>query len=120
MCNNIAEIYTHLGDDENAFKYLQHALDIRLKGTVSTHTDIAAIYNNLGHIYQRRNEFKKALEIDTQTFDDNHKSLALSHNNIGNIYQQINDLSKALYHIEIGLKVLLRSQARDNASLLAK
>ena len=51
VCNNVGEIYTHLGDDENAFKYLQHALDIRLKGTVSTHTDLAAIYNNLGRIY---------------------------------------------------------------------
>ena len=64
--------------------------------------------------------FEKALKIDTQTFNENHESLALSNNNIGSIYQQINDLSKALYHVETGLMILLRSQARDNVSLLAK
>ena len=127
MYNNIGEIYIQLNDDENAFKYLQHALNIRLKGTVSTHTDLAAIYSNLGLIYQQRKElkkalemFEKALEIDTQTFHDNHESLALSHNNIGRVYMEVNDLDKALYHAQTGLKILLRSQARDNSSLLAK
>ncbi|CAF1376947.1 unnamed protein product [Rotaria sp. Silwood1] len=126
MYNNIGEIYIHLGDDENAFKHLQYALNIRLKGTVSTHTDLAAIYNNLGLIYERRNElkqalemFEKALEIDTQTFEDGHVSLALSHRNIATVYQKLNDLLKALYHAETGLRILLRSQGRDNASLLA-
>ncbi|CAF3396074.1 unnamed protein product [Rotaria socialis] len=125
MYNNIGEIYIRLGDDENGFKHLQRALDIRLKGTVSTHTDLAAIYNNLGLIYSRKNElkkalemFEKALEIDTQTFDGNHESLALSHNNIATIYQQAANLSKALYHAETGLRIFHRSQARDNASLL--
>ncbi|CAF4291781.1 unnamed protein product, partial [Rotaria sordida] len=31
MYNNIGEIYVQLGDDENALKYLHHALYIRLK-----------------------------------------------------------------------------------------
>ncbi|CAF1322539.1 unnamed protein product [Rotaria sordida] len=43
MYNNIGEIYVQLDDNENALKHLHHALDIRLKGTVFTHTDLAAI-----------------------------------------------------------------------------
>ena len=127
MYNNIGEIYIHLSDDENALKYLQHALEIRLQGTVPTHTDLAAIYNNLGLIYEKRNELKKALEmfgnaleIDSKTFDGNHESLALSHNNTGSVYRKVGNLSKALYHAETGLRILLRSQARDNPSLLGK
>jgi tetratricopeptide (TPR) repeat protein len=121
MYNNIGDIYLQLGDYENALKHLHHALDIRLKGTVSTHTDLAAIYTNLGLVYHRKEELKialevleKALEIDTQTFGNNHESLALTHNNIGAVYQDMNDLNRALYHSETGLRILLRSQAGEN------
>ncbi|CAF3969965.1 unnamed protein product, partial [Rotaria sordida] len=45
--NNIGEIYFHLDAFDNALNYLTHALEICLKGTVATHTDLAAIYHNL-------------------------------------------------------------------------
>ncbi|CAF1335730.1 unnamed protein product [Rotaria sordida] len=121
MYNNIGEIYVQLGDDENALKYLHHALDIRLKGTVSTHTDLAAIYTNLGNVYSRRNELKKALEvlekaleIDTQKFGNNHESLAITHNNISAVYKEMNDLPRAVHHLETALRILLRLQAGEN------
>ncbi|CAF3931875.1 unnamed protein product [Rotaria sordida] len=119
--NNIGEIYSKLGDYENASKYLHHALDIRLKGTISTHTDLAAIYNNLGTVYFEQKEWKKtlevlekALEIDTKIFGNNHKSLAITHNNIGVVYGDMNDLNRALYHSETALRILSRSQAGEN------
>jgi tetratricopeptide (TPR) repeat protein len=122
MYNNIGEIFSQLGDYENALKHLQHALDIRLKGTVSTHTDLAAIYHNLGTVYRNKHEFEKALEvlekaleIDTQTFGDNHESLALTHSNIGAVYHELNDLARALYHAETALRIFLRSQAAENS-----
>ncbi|CAF1323321.1 unnamed protein product [Rotaria sordida] len=121
MYNNIGEIYVQLGDDENALKYLHHALYIRLKGTVSTHTDLAAIYTNLGNVYSRRQELKKALEvlekaleIDTQKFGSNHESLAVTHNNMSLVYKEMNDLPRAVHHLETALKILLRSQAGEN------
>jgi tetratricopeptide (TPR) repeat protein len=121
MYNNIGEIYSQLGDYENALKHLHHALDICLKGTVSTHTDLAAIYTNLGMVYHEKKELKKslevlekALEIDTQTFGNNHESLAATHNNISAVYQDMNDLNRALYHLETALGILLRSQAGEN------
>ncbi|CAF1222341.1 unnamed protein product [Didymodactylos carnosus] len=123
--NNIGEIYVHLGDDENALKYLEHALNIRLKGTVSTHTDLAATYHNLGNVYQRKSELKKALEmyqkaleIDTRIFHDNHELLAGSHSAIAMIHRSLGDLTNAVYHAEKGLRILLRSQAKDNRSLV--
>jgi len=121
MYNNIGEIYTQLGDYENALKHLHHALDIRLIGSVSTHTDLAAIYSNLGIVYQRKKElkkalevFEKALEIDTQTFGNNHESLAWTHNNISEVYKHMDDLPRALYHLETALRIVLRSQAGEN------
>jgi tetratricopeptide (TPR) repeat protein len=96
-------------------------LDICLKGTVSTHTDLAAIYSNLGLVYHRKKELKKALEvlekaleIDTQTFGNNHESLASTHNNIGMVYRDMDDLNRSLHHLETALRILLRSQAGEN------
>ncbi|CAF3921759.1 unnamed protein product [Rotaria sordida] len=124
--NNIGEIYSRLGDDENALKNLEHALNIRLKGTDSTHTDLAAIYNNLSDIYIRRKCFdkalemlEKALEIDTQALPDNHPSLAVTHNNIALVYSGKDDLTKAIYHQEAAIKIMLKSDAKNNAARLA-
>ena len=121
MYNNIGEIYSQLDDEENALKYLHHALDVRLKGTVSTHTDLATIYINLGNVYQNRNElktalhfFNQALEIDTQTFGNNHENSAVTHNSISTIHIKMNDLNKALYHLETALRLLLKSQAGES------
>jgi tetratricopeptide (TPR) repeat protein len=121
MYNNIGEIYSQLGDYKNALKYLHHALDIRLKGTVASHTDLAAIYTNLGQVYYSKNELEKVLEllekamkIDTQTFGAYHESLAMSHNNISAVYREMNDPTRALYHLETALRILLHSQTGEN------
>ena len=121
MYNNIGDTYDRLGETENALKYLHHALDIRLKGTVPTHTDLAAIYCNLGKVYQKKGELnkaleflEKALEINTQTFGQNHESLAPTHSNIALVYLDMNDSKKAIYHAETALRILLRSQAGES------
>ncbi|UJR12639.1 hypothetical protein I4U23_016814 [Adineta vaga] len=126
MYNNIGEIYTQLNDYDNALKYLHHALDIRLKGTVSTHTDLAAIYINLGNLYQRINEpqralevLEKALKIDTNTFGNDHESLVVIHNNLSTVYIDMKDLPRALYHSETALRILLRSQAGENHIIIS-
>ena len=107
-------------------KILKHALEIRLKGTVSTHTDLAAVYNNLGCVYERKKCFKdalemyeKALEIDTQVLPENHPSLAVTHNNIAGIYSKNEDLTRALFHQEKSEEIMLKSNAKDNAAKLA-
>jgi tetratricopeptide (TPR) repeat protein len=124
--NNIGEIYIHLKDYENALKTLEYALDIRLKGTVSTHTDLAAIYNNLGVAYRGRQcsekaleMYNKALEIDMKALPENHPSLGVTHNNIALIHSDKGDLIKALYHQEIAVRILLKSDAKNNTALLA-
>lgn len=125
--NNIGEIYIQLKDYENASRHLQYALDIRLKGTVSTHTDLAAIYHNLGSVYENKCELRKALEmhekaleIDMRTLNEDHESLAGSHFGITNIHTLLNDFTNALYHAEKGLRILLRSQSKENRSLVAR
>ncbi|CAF3293331.1 unnamed protein product [Rotaria sp. Silwood2] len=127
MHNNIGEIYVHLDDDDNAIKHLNQALEIRLKGTVSTHTDLAAIYNNLGMLYNNKNAHRKALEmlekaleIDTNLFDENHESLSVTHYNISGAYLGMGDLAKAVYHSETALRIQLRSQARDDQLIISK
>ncbi|CAF3720335.1 unnamed protein product [Rotaria sp. Silwood1] len=125
--NNIGEIYSHLGANDDALNYLIHALEIRLKGTVAIHTDLAAIYHNLGVTYLKKNDFTKALEmhmkaleIDSQIFHDDHESLAMSHHQIAIVQLELEALSDALYHAEKALRIVLRSQAKENLSLVSR
>ncbi|CAM4984891.1 unnamed protein product [Rotaria socialis] len=124
--NNIGEIYSHLGAYDDALRYLTHALEIRLKGTVATHTDLAAVYNNIGAIYADKKDFTKALEmytkaleIDSQIFHEDHESLAMSHHQIAIAHLELGTLSEALYHAEKALRIVLRSQAKENLSLVS-
>ena len=111
--NNIGDTYLRLKDHDNALKYLQHALDIRLKGTTSTHTDLAAIYSNLGTLYLEINEtkkalemYEKALEIDTQVLPENHISLVTSYQNMANSYMECGELTEALVYCEKALDIM--------------
>ncbi|CAF1080226.1 unnamed protein product [Rotaria sp. Silwood1] len=124
--NNIGEIYFHLDAYDNALHYLTHAFEIRLKGTVATHTDLTAIYHNLGGIYLKKKDFTKALEmhtkaleIDSQIFHDDHESLAMSHHQIAIVQLELRALSDALYHAEKALRIMLRSQAKENLSMVS-
>ncbi|CAF2741158.1 unnamed protein product [Rotaria sp. Silwood2] len=124
--NNIGEIYSHLGAYDDALKYLTYALEICLKGTVATHTDLAAIYNNLGVTYLEKKDFStalemytKALEIDSEIFHEDHESLATSHHQIATVHLELGTLSEALYHAEKALRIVLRSQAKENLSLVS-
>ncbi|CAF3098223.1 unnamed protein product [Rotaria sp. Silwood2] len=114
--NNIGEIYVKLGDYEKASKTLEYALNVRLKGIVSAHTDLAAIYNNLGNAYFQRNCLEKALEIDTKTLHEYHPNLAVAHNNIASIYSRNGNLTEALYHQEKAVTIMLKSDAKNNAA----
>lgn len=125
--NNIGDTYHRLGDDDNALEYLQHALNIRLKGTVSTHTDLAAIYVNLGNVYHSKNclkqaleMFDKALEIDTQALPEYHISLGITHNNICMVYLDYKDFNKALYHSDKALEIMSKSNINQNNLLYLK
>ncbi|CAF1430230.1 unnamed protein product [Rotaria sordida] len=60
-----------------------------------------------------------ALEIDTQVLPDNHPSLAVTHNNIALVYSGKDDLTKAIYHQEAAIKIMLKSDAKNNAARLA-
>ncbi|CAF3899116.1 unnamed protein product [Rotaria sp. Silwood1] len=124
--NNIGEIYSHLDAYDDALNYLTHALEIRLKGTVATHTDLAAIYHTVRTNYMTKNDFTKtlemhmkALEIDSQIFHDDHESLATSHHQIAAVQLELGALSEALYHAEKALRIVLRSQAKENLSLVS-
>ncbi|CAF2741145.1 unnamed protein product [Rotaria sp. Silwood2] len=66
--NNIGEIYSHLGAYDDALNYWTHALEIRLKGIVATHTDLAAIYHNLGVTYLETKRFYKSIRNVHESF----------------------------------------------------
>lgn len=62
---------------------------------------------------------EKALEIDKQVLPSDHQSLADSYHAIAGVFFRLNDLTNALDHAEKALRILLRSQAKDNHSYVA-
>jgi tetratricopeptide (TPR) repeat protein len=118
--NNIGDTYIRLGDYDNALKYLQHALDKRLKGTVSTHEDLAAVYSNLSCVYLNKNCLnqalemaEKALKIDTEALPEDHISISISRNAVANVYAALGDLNKSLYHMEKAVDIISKSDAKN-------
>ncbi|CAM4989555.1 unnamed protein product, partial [Rotaria socialis] len=63
--------------------------------------------------------YTKALEIDSQIFHEDHESLATSHHQIAIAHLELGTLSAVLYHAEKALRIVLRSQAKENLSLIS-
>ena len=60
--NNLALIYKHLGDLEQAKEYQQRALKIRLDKLGPEHVDVATSYNNLALKYKDLGDLAQAKE----------------------------------------------------------
>ena len=60
--NNLASIYKHLGDLEEAKEYHQRVLKIRLDKLGPEHVDVATRYNNLAVIYKDLGDLKQDKE----------------------------------------------------------
>jgi len=60
VLNNIGSIYDNTGKYDEALKYYQKALNLRLP--LNDFVGIASSYANIGNIYRQKKDFKKSIE----------------------------------------------------------
>lgn len=102
-----------LGQNRNALKYIEQALDIltRLnerRDIPRTLTDIGALYQSLGNYNEAEKTYIKALNIYKQDFNLVEQASLL--NNMGNMYHRAGEYEKAAFAYENGLLCAHRSQ----------
>ena len=100
--SNLASIYQDLGDIEQAKKYQQRALDIKVDKLGPEHVNVGTIYNNLALIYQDLGDFEqakeyqqRALDIELDKLGPEHVNVATSYSNLASIYQDLGDFEQA-------------------------
>ncbi|CAH3177319.1 unnamed protein product, partial [Porites lobata] len=112
--DNLALIYTDLGDFEQAKEYQQRALDIELDKLGPEHVNVARSYNNLASIYTDLGDFEqakeyqqRALDIQVDKLGPEHVDVARSYNNLALIYTDLGDFEQAKEYQQRALDIEL-------------
>ena len=89
-------VHVGIGDYSLAKKFLENALEIRLKIWSADHGDVATSYNNLASVYRSMGDFNRAkefyenaLEIRLKIVSENHGGVGTSYNNLASVYESL-------------------------------
>ncbi|NQZ07776.1 MAG: tetratricopeptide repeat protein [Algicola sp.] len=100
---DIGSINNANGQYNDALKYNETALTLRIQLHGENHPDTAQSYHNTSCLYYELDQQQKALELDQKAlsirlglYGENHVSVASSYNNIGNSYCKIGRYKEAL------------------------
>ena len=101
--NNLALLYLHMGDYEQALPLYQRALDIYEKVLGPQHPDVATTLNNLAGFYRHMGDYEqalplyqRALNIREKVLGPQHPSVAITLNNLALLYDNMGDYEQAL------------------------
>src|SRR5439155_452266 len=110
--NDLAFLYSSMGEQAKALPLYQRALKIREKAFGAEHPHTANIQNNLGAIYLSQGDlvkaeslFKQALETREKIFGPNNPATGESINNLAWVYMDGGDYSKAEPFFQRSLKI---------------
>ena len=114
MCyNNIAIVYSHIGEYERALNYHQKSLTLRKSVLGENHIDVAASYLNMGTVYANVEDFEpasecfqKALAIQKTIYGEKHPDVAEIYNNLGLVYSSLGKYTRALEYTQKSLDIM--------------
>ncbi|CAH3178591.1 unnamed protein product, partial [Porites lobata] len=123
-CNDLALVYTALGDLEQAKEYQQRALAIQLKKLGAEHVSVATSYGNLAAIHKDLGDLEQAKEyqqrglaIQLKKLGAEHVSVATSYGNLAAIHQDLGDLEQAKEYQQRGLAIELKKLGAEHVSV---
>lgn len=106
----VSMCYLSLGKLQEARRFCEECLNIRLKHLDVHHPDIANSYNNAGLISFEAAEYdealnyhSKALRIRLDNYGEIHEKVAQSYNNLGRVYFQLGDFEQAYAYYQKAL-----------------
>lgn len=112
----IGEIHRWKGNDGEALKCFEKAVDIYIKEHAEYHQHMADFYDNIASIHRRAKQYdealvysKKALSVDEKQSSGNSIGVAKSHNNIATVYCLLQQHDLALYHYQHSLAIKLHT-----------
>ncbi len=114
--NNIGGVYYYKGNYDNALKYYNKSLNMRLKTLGDEHPDVAASFNNIGLVYHKKGDYdnalkyyQKTLKIELKTLGDEHPDVAASYNTIGLVCREKGNYDNALKYYNKSLNIRLKT-----------
>jgi CHAT domain-containing protein len=100
--NNLALLYSSMGNYQKAEPLLVEALQIREKALGKAHPSYAASLNNLASLYERMHNYEKAepmylqaMQIQEKALGKEHPNYATSLHNLASLYETMGNYQKA-------------------------
>ena len=98
MYNNLGNIYSYLGQPEQALSYLEKAHTLRISILPAKHPSVATSYNNLGYLHSENQNYRQALEcfekaltIRQEVLPEGHEYVLQTRRNIAYVKRMIED-----------------------------
>ena len=105
-------VHVGIGDYNLAKKFLENALEIRLKISSEDHGDVATSYDNLASVYRSMGDYNRAkefyenaLEIRLKILSENHGGAGTSYNNLASVYESLGEYNGAKEFYEKALMI---------------
>ena len=117
----IGRTYFRQGKLNEALKYYNNGLDIRLNKLGKDHPHVATSYGNIGSVYAEQGNkdkalkyFNKALDIYLDKLGKDHPLVASSYNNIGSMYKEQGKKDEALKYLNKALDIEFDKLGKDH------
>ena len=121
--NNLALVYSNVGDNAKALPLFERALAIQNKtlgplqtDTAVTITNLALVYSKMGNNAKALPLFERALAIREKSLGPEHPDTAQSLNNLALVYNNMGDYTKALPLFERALAIKEKILGSEHSS----
>ncbi len=122
ILNLIGDLYTKLGESDQALKYHEESLGINLELFGNGHSELIANYIGIGSVYDdkgqydvARDYFERALKIGSETVGEKDKRMALAYLNLSVTFARQNDIDQALIFANKSLRISEQVLAKKDA-----
>jgi tetratricopeptide (TPR) repeat protein len=114
--HNIGLVHYYKGDYDQAIKFYNKSLSIKIANFGENYSDVAKTYNNIGVIYMDKGKYSQAIEILNRaltiwlsTFGENHPHVTATYNNIGYSYMRNGNYDQALEFYNKALSIQIET-----------
>ncbi len=109
--NCLGSSLSHVGNYDEALKYLKKALELRVSiegdqslNSALSYNNIGSIYSSLGNYQDALSYFQKALNIRLK-FGVDTENIASSYHNLGSLMSKLGEYSKAIEYFEKAISI---------------
>ena len=117
----MASTYNDMGDYQQAKKYYERALSIKLNKLGPDHVGVASLYHNMGNLHkdlgehqQAKEYYELALSIKLNKLGPDHVDVASTYHNMGDLHKDLGEHQQAKEYYERALSIELNNLGPDH------